>query len=197
MNIVTNMIGAVFLLSGYCACGQYNYSLFEDHVIKIHGSSNIRDWTESVQKASGGASISWNNDGSFDLNASSLVMVVQSIKSKKGSVMDEKTHKALKSEKYPVIEFALTTPLRSVLAYANGYAVTASGNLSIAGVTRPVQIRVKLFTTGRRRIVAEGSCQINMLDYGIDPPAALFGMLKVTEDITIQFRGLFIANDYY
>jgi hypothetical protein len=40
----------------------------------------------------------------------------------------------------------------------------------------------------------EGTYGINMKDYGVDPPSAVFGTIKSGEEVTIKFNILLTAN---
>ncbi|MBK8345850.1 MAG: hypothetical protein IPL12_22740 [Bacteroidetes bacterium] len=54
---------------------------------------------EVAQTASGDAVVLWNTDGSFNIQKLNIKVSVKSIKSDKGSIMDDKTYDALKGEK--------------------------------------------------------------------------------------------------
>jgi polyisoprenoid-binding protein YceI len=194
MKYIKNILPLIFILLGYQLPAQSIYALDPGYVFTIHGSSNLHDWDESAGSATANASFTWNSNGSFDVNSLNLSVAVESIKSTEGSIMNNKTYNALKSGKYPVINFVLTAPIKSITPNVNGNAVTATGNLTIAGVTKPVTIQAKVFTNGQNAVTFEGSQKINMNDFGIDSPTALFGMLKVTPDVTIKFKTSFIAK---
>ncbi|MEI9934653.1 MAG: YceI family protein [Ferruginibacter sp.] len=100
----------------------------------------------------------------------------------------------MKGDKFPAITFLLTTPVTNVPSGANGYTVTAKGNLTIAGVTKAVSIPIKISEDAQQKILIEGSSPVKMTDYGIDPPTALFGMLKTANDITISFNTTFLSS---
>jgi polyisoprenoid-binding protein YceI len=91
----------------------------------------------------------------------------------------------LKSDSYPTITFTLTAPLQ---VSQGGTTVVATGNLNIAGVTRGVTIHAKVNSTANNNITIEGAVPLRMSEFGIDPPNALFGALKVSNNVTIQFK---------
>jgi polyisoprenoid-binding protein YceI len=164
------------------------YTVASDYVVTIHGTSNLHAWDEKVQKVSGNGTINWNKDGSFDLSGISIKMDVHSIKSDMGSVMDNNTYKALKADAHPQIVFTLLGQAKSILPNANNKIITVNGNLSIAGVTRFVEMKAKVNMQGKSKLIFEGSQPISMSDYGISAPTALFGTLKTGNDITINFK---------
>jgi len=99
------------------------------------------------------------------------------------STMNKHLRKALKDKEFPEIKY-------QALKYTlvdDGSAVQTSGELTIAGVTKPVGLGAKLIQVpgGGTRVV--GRVEINMLDYGVKPPSLFFGALKVANVVTVQF----------
>ena len=172
------------------------YVLSKNYTITILGTSNLHSWNETVETVSGTGSVTWNEDGSFNLDVIDLKMDVHSIKSDIGSIMNNNTYKALKADKNPEIVFRLTAPVQSVKAGPATATIAAKGTLTIAGVTRPVNMNVKVSIQDHTLLSFEGSQIIKMTDYGVSPPTALFGTLKTGDAITINFKTNFtvLAN---
>ena len=185
MKALKSILAMVLILTASHLFGQTNYVLINDYKLTINGGSNLHDWTENVTKAGVTANVTWNSNGSFMLNGLTVTVYVQSIKSSEGGTMNGKTYKALKSDSHPTITFTLTSPLQ---VSEGGATVTATGNLNVAGVTRAVTIHAKVNSSSNSNISIEGSVPLKMNDFGIDPPTALFGALKVSNDVTIQFK---------
>ncbi len=169
---------------------QENYILY-NYIVTIHGTSNLHNWDETVKKVTGNEVINWNKDGSFDINAVNIRMDVHSIKSDH-SVMDNKTYDALKADANPEIIFTLSTPVKSIRGNSN--TVSAQGDLTIAGVTKRINMQVTISKSSNEKLVFEGSLPIKMSDYNVDPPTALFGMLKTGDNITLSFKMNFIKH---
>jgi polyisoprenoid-binding protein YceI len=189
-----------FLLSIFvftlCAANtiENKYILATGYTVTISGTSNFHDWDEKVGTVTGNAVINWNGDKSFDLTAMNIKMDVHSIKSNEGSAMNNNTYKALKADANPEIIFVLNTPI-SVTPNSSINTFSAKGKLTIAGVTKPVQMQVKLSMQGKDELIFEGSQTIKMTDYGVNPPTALFGTLKTGNDIVISFKTSFVTNN--
>jgi len=99
------------------------------------------------------------------------------------STMNKHLRNALRDTKYPEIRY-------KALKYTlvdNGAAVQTSGELTIAGTTKPVKLGAKLIALpdGGTRVV--GKVKINMRDYGVEPPTLFFGTLKVAGVVTVKF----------
>ena len=166
-----------------------SYTISKGFTVTINGTSNLHAWTERVETVNGAATVDWNVDGSFDINAANIRMAVRSIKSTEGSIMNNNTYKALKADEHPEIIFALTTPIKAIPG--GTHVVTTKVNLTIAGVTRVTDIEIKSTSAGAGKMQFEGTKSIKMTDYGIKPPVALFGTLKTGDEITIHFNTVF------
>jgi polyisoprenoid-binding protein YceI len=102
------------------------------------------------------------------------------------STMNKHLRKALKDDKFPEVRY-------QALKYTlidGGAAVQTSGELTIAGVTKPVALGAKLIPIpgGGTRVV--GEVEINMRDYGVKPPSLFFGALKVADIVTVRFNAV-------
>lgn len=164
------------------------YTISKGYSVIINGTSNLHDWDETVGTVTGESTVSWNSDGSFDLNAINIKMDVHSIKSDMGGAMNNNTYKALKADTYPEIIFTLTAPVKSIKTDPGATTISAKGNMTIAGVTKPVIMEVKVFMPQKGVMEFAGSQIIKMSDYGVKPPTALFGALKTGDVITITFK---------
>ncbi|HOZ87535.1 MAG TPA: YceI family protein [Bacteroidia bacterium] len=168
------------------------YVLAKDYSVTIHGTSNLHAWDETVGLVSGNGTFTPNSDGSSNLEDINIKMEVRSIRSSKGAVMNNNTYKALKADVYPQIIFSISSPVKSIQINTVEKTITAKGNLTIAGVTKPVNLLVKIVMLPQGRLLFEGSQSIKMTDYNIKPPTALLGTLKTGNEITIRFKTSFI-----
>ncbi len=168
------------------------YTLSKSYTVSIHGTSNLHDWDENVVTVTGDGSVDWNGDASFDLNALNIKMDVHSIKSTEGSMMDKNTYKALKADDHPEITFALLTPVKAIPV--GSHTIAAKINLSIAGVTKAIDMSVTAVATAHGNIEFEGTKTIKMTDYGVKPPVALLGTMRTGDDITIHFKTVFAVT---
>jgi len=172
-----------------------NYTLSKGYVVTINGTSNLHDWNETVGTVTGSSNVTWNTDGSLDLTSIKLEMNVASIKSTEGSTMDNNTYKALKGDADPEITIVLTAPIKSIQVKAGTATISAPCNFTIAGVTKPVKMSVKVTSQGQAKLEFDGEQTIEMTDYGISPPTALFGALKTGNEIKINFKTSFAVTN--
>jgi hypothetical protein len=97
--------------------------------------------------------------------------------------MNKHLRKALKEKDNPTIKFE--TDKYTLLN--KGGAVKAFGELSIAGVPRPVELDANLTALPEGGVRVVGQVGIQMKDYRVKPPSLLFGTLKVANDVTVSF----------
>jgi polyisoprenoid-binding protein YceI len=101
--------------------------------------------------------------------------------------MDKKTYDALKSEEHPEIKFDLSNgKVREV--NGNSFIVEASGSLEIAGVTRDIEFEAEGEKMSPNQYKFTGNHKINMKDYDMEPPSAMFGQIVTGEEVTINFE---------
>jgi polyisoprenoid-binding protein YceI len=184
---------SLFLFLGFTLAGagvpvESTYTLTKAYSVTILGTTNVRNWKDSVGNVTGNMVAELEADGSVDLRAIRIEMEVRSIKSDMGPVMDNRTYRSLKADANPEILFLLTVPVKLAQVRPGEQPLNVKGNLTLAGVCRPVTMRVNSFTLGQGKLRFEGSQTISMTDYGVKPPTALFGTIRAHAGITIQFK---------
>lgn len=150
--------------------------------VVIKGSSTLHDWESIVEKTE--AQLIVNNLKDVNIETLNVTVEVLSIKSGK-RIMDKLTYKALKAEEFPLITFIFKKG--EIMSQDNVYIdIKLNGDLSIAGVTKNVNVLTKINKNGKN-VVLTGSYQLKMTSFGVEPPTALLGTIKTGDDITIEF----------
>jgi polyisoprenoid-binding protein YceI len=194
MNIPLLLLLIISWLNGGGLPVQKIYTLSENYDVSIHGTISTHDWTETIGRVSGELVGAVNGDGSVLVQTLRIVMQARSIKGNMGTVMNNKTYTALKGEANPAITFSLTGPVTLTRLVAGNRVVFLKGSLTLAGVTRSVTMSVSSFTTEGGTLAIEGEQKISMPDFGIKPPSALFGTMKASPEIMINFKTDFIIQ---
>jgi polyisoprenoid-binding protein YceI len=156
--------------------------------IKVSGTSNLHDWTMEAKDISCSAEFNFlpgNSNEPKSLTALTLSVPVQQLKSGKSS-MDSKAYDALNVKKYNAIVFTMTTAA-IVPGQKNQFQVKTTGNLSIAGVTKPVTMDVTGTVNADGTITCHGSEKLKMTDFQVKPPVFMLGALKTGDELTIDF----------
>lgn len=146
--------------------------------VVIEGTSNIHDWEMDVEDLI--SEIHFLESSENEIESVTFQAPVKGLKSGKGK-MDKNTYEALKADEYSTIKFESTSIKKSNGKYY------AKGNLSIAGTTKNVEIPLELSKKdGKISLVTD--YKINMLDYNVEPPTAMFGTIKTGESVVVKFN---------
>lgn len=108
---------------------------------------------------------------------------------------DPAIQQTLQTSSFPTATFELNQPIILTSAPADGvtYDLTAQGNLTIHGVTKPVEIALQAKLVGGV-VVVVGSTPFTFSDYGMSPPRAPV-VLSVDDHGTIEFQLFFTKSD--
>ncbi len=167
-------------------------NVIEETVMTITGSSTLHDWTSEVNTVTGSVEVGGKmlKKGKAkkgdEISSVHIVAPVISIISPRGATMDKKTYNALKHEEHPEITFELNdNKVSSVVG--DTLMISASGNLTIAGKTKAVDFQVKGKIISSDKMSFSGSYKLNMVEYDVEPPSAMFGQIVTGEEIEIKF----------
>ena len=180
-----NLLVLLLLSLGYLQA-QESYQL-RTAEISISGTSSLHDWTSKTTELTASGDLTVDNGNLVDVPALKVKIPVTSISSEKGKIMDNKTYKALLSDEYPNITFNLQE-LQSIDTNGNEMTLKVSGQLTIAGKAKAIQLTAKAKADGKGGFQFTGSKALKMTDFGIDPPTALLGTLKTGDDITVAYK---------
>lgn len=121
------------------------------------------------------------NDKTSAIEAVAVIVPVKSFDSG-NSNRDSHALEALEALKFPNVSFS-----GSNITETNGQLIV-KGNLSFHGVTKPIELKAKK-TTSSNNLKIEGKFDINMKDYGVEPPG-LMGV-RTDEKISLNFSMTF------
>lgn len=96
------------------------------------------------------------------------------------------TGRIMNAQEFPTAEFRITEPIQfgRIPVGDEQITATATGELTLRGVTNPVTFDVTAQTTGGR-IGVLGSIPVVFADYGIENPS--FGAIKTEDDGLVEF----------
>ncbi|MEX2233652.1 MAG: YceI family protein [Cyclobacteriaceae bacterium] len=186
----------VLLITIWVLALQFSYAQTQSFAVKsykltVAGTSNLHDWESSVEKLEGKGSFALANNSFKEISDVVITIPVKSIKSTKGKMMDKKTYEAFNAEKNPSIIFTLTgqktNEAKNIL--------DASGTLTMAGVTKPIDLTLtyKVLPGGELQIT--GSKKLTMTDFKMEPPTAMMGTIKVGNEVVVNFEITLSTNN--
>ncbi|WP_018479536.1 YceI family protein [Pontibacter roseus] len=183
-NLTTLLISAALFLGlgvSNLLHAQGTYRLTGKPVLTVMGGSTIHDWEMSSAQSQGRAEILVDGTSLKHVKSANVTMKAESLKSGKDK-MDGIAYDALKTKKHPDILFTLTS-FKSL----GGNKGLATGNLTIAGTTKPVAFKVESSTKGDM-VYLSGETAIKFTDFNITPPTAMLGTIKTSNDLKLLFK---------
>lgn len=104
--------------------------------------------------------------------------------------MNHDMYAALKSERYPIIQFRFREVRGAIARDAahDQYRATIRGDISLAGTTRTLDLDVIAERIDRQHFRVRSSIPVRMTDFGITPPTGLFGMIKARNELVVGFN---------
>ena len=115
------------------------------------------------------------------LEAVAVIITVRSCDSG-NSNRDSHALEALEALKFPNVTFSANQ------IQETNNQLSIKGNLTFHGVTKPIEIMAKK-TIADKNLKVEGKFEINMKDYGVEPPG-LMG-IRANENINLNFNMVF------
>lgn len=176
----------LFLSSWNTLKAQDQRVVLAESKLTVFGTSNLHDWDIEAKAMSGKASFVFESNVLTDIkNLDFAVETEQLLSGKSG--MDSNTFKALNSKKYKTINYKLTNVTKVSKVNANTYVVETQGDLTISGVTKSITQNFTVVVSGKKLILS-GKTKINMTQYKVVPPTALFGTIKTGPEVTVDFK---------
>lgn len=195
-------VAALLIAAASAACAESvtRYQATPASKVTVSGTSTIHDWKMEGKIIGGHFDIDSNfpldpSVGKLpDLKVKSTAEVsipVQSIKSGTKR-MDEVMLEAMKQPEFPKITYKLTelTPKTGEHKAGDPLEFTSKGELTIAGVTKPVEMPVTMEKFEGTKLKIIGTTPIKMTSHGIKPPAPsiALGLIKVGDEVTVAFE---------
>ena len=193
-SLFSTLVILLTIALGTVVAQQNGVTLMDKSTMQIDGTSTIHDWTADVEKMSVDLGFNAKALASDTLgnpvNSLSLSVPVESIESGKGG-MNRKIYGALKKDDYPNITYELSSADLADTSSDSLFQLNTTGMLNIAGVSKEVSFPVEGSMQEDGSYKFTGSYEINMKDYDVDPPSAVFGTIKSGELVTISFEMFF------
>jgi polyisoprenoid-binding protein YceI len=172
-----------------------NYEISSSSQLQIEGTSSVNSFTCIASKMEGGGTFNRSSKGADVVHKTIQMTVPVGNLDCQNRRMNSDLSNALKSDQFPLIRFKLTSVKTlgqkgPAASKEEGpiYLVEATGVLTLAGESRTIVINLEGLTDSDQRMIGKGSLALKMTDFGVEPPTALFGLVKAKDDITIRFN---------
>ncbi len=191
LTTLTLLCGLLGIAPGAYAQSDYRIDGDAALTVVLRGTSTLHDWQMEATAVTGSAEPVFATDDGQELtalDALSFSLAVEDLRSE-NKVLDQNAYKALNADTYERISYVLTSA--TVFPDAEGYLVKSTGQLTIAGTTRDIDMDVLLDVTPSGTITCRGSYTLKMTDYDVTPPSFLLGMMKSGDDMTLEFAVIY------
>ncbi len=187
----------ILFLVIYFIWGIYCYSetnvvveLKSNSVLLIHGSTNLLTFTleqygDRIMTKKIALTANVTNNKLF-LSENKLSIRIRNFKSE-NLIAQNEFYKLMMTDKYPELYLHLIyfeAASNAKKSYDEGNALV---NITITGVTKQYEIPVTASRKGEI-ITLTGKKKMTIRDFGLTPPVAMLGLVKVSEWIEIDFR---------
>ncbi len=153
----------------------------------VKGTSTLHDWDMTSAKGQTKATFVVDGNKVTGISALSFTVPAESLKSDK-SGLDKNAYKALTTDKHANITFTMTSGAITSTG-TNTFQVKATGNLNIAGTSKPATITATgQFNPADKSITAKGSTTFKMTEYKVTPPTVMLGTIKTGDEVTIDYQ---------
>ncbi|WP_253251043.1 YceI family protein [Flavobacterium sp. ACN6] len=163
------------------AAAQKSYTLDAKSTFSVAGTSTLHDWEMKSASGTGTASLNISNGKLTEIEALSINLLAESIKSEKKS-MDKVAYETLKTDKNKNIKYVLKSAEK-----VNETTWELTGTYTIAGVSKVYKTNVKTTVT-KDGLSLQGSNKITFTEFGMKSPTAMLGTIKTGQDLTIKFN---------
>lgn len=167
----------------------YKIETTKDVDMKLLGTSTLHKWEMEATSMSGEAQFVFNSGSESELaslKSLSFGLEVKDLKSdSKG--LDKNAYKALKSDEFKDIHYKLISAIATP-AKKNEYLLKTSATLTVAGVTKQIDMDVNCVINANGSITFTGTDKLNMTDYNVEPPSFMLGAMKTGDAIALQFN---------
>lgn len=163
--------------------------------ITITGVSTVHEWTMSGTAIDGSIDIApeiaaapasaeaWKSDKPALVSVKIPVARITSPHDRMNRIMLD----AMKAKSYPEVRYDLFEA-RALKGSSDAFVVKTRGRLTVAGVTRDIEMDVAAAKSGESRYVLTGEAPLKMTDFGITPPTAMMGAIRAADQVRVSFR---------
>jgi polyisoprenoid-binding protein YceI len=156
----------------------------------VSGTSTVRSFKcqagtlDAAVAATGERAVSAVLAGEKAVRTAELKIPAKALDCRNGT-MNEHMLKALRADAHPTIGFTISS--YEVAKADTSLRGTATGELTLGGVTRTITVAARLTEDPDGTLRIAGTHELNMKEYGLKPPTLMMGTMRVNEKVTVGF----------
>jgi hypothetical protein len=168
------------------------FSIHESSELYLEGTTNVNSFRCNCEDRFAPLSVNVEGNASYRRFSDARLKITTRKFNCHNSKMDRDMYKALQADAYPAIQIELLenwNESKSTKADAQTwFEVKAKVKITITHVTKEQYVVAKCRLLSKDNFELLGNKEILMSEYGIDPPEAMFGMIKVHDRINFHFH---------
>lgn len=105
-----------------------------------------------------------------------------------GPIFNKHVRQTIQSDQYPKIEYWLEDLVVSAESLKPWKIIQTTGVLEVAGVQHDIVFECRGYWPADSGPEFEGSVEIDMTEFGLEPPVLFFGALRTNKRVNVQFH---------
>ena len=150
----------------------------QDSRVWIEGTSTVNSFTCESESVEGSGLLSGSRTAAVEVRVDTLDCG--------NSRMNKDLRKALQAKEYPIIRFDVSRVDAEDIG-SETFGIQTTGSIAIAGVTQPFDLSLEGIREPSGAIRITGSTALKLSSFGIEPPTAMLGLVKVHDRVVIHF----------
>ncbi len=159
--------------------------ILNESKLRINGTSNVTDfeckYANNFEVDTLSHQLEITND-SVLVSGDSLPLTIDSFDCGKRAI-NKDFRNTLKSKEYPNIDITLLEVYSE-----NGQPKSASIAISLGGATQQYVVSLVEETNDGKVVAISGTQKLKLSDFNLEPPRALFGLIKVRDELVVSFE---------
>lgn len=188
------LVSGIIFLNGsseYAPIQKKRYHIEDNSKIYLKGTSNVNAFTCDCEERYNEQILEVESNGGYARFKNAQIQVRSKTFNCHNRKIDADMQKALQADKYPYIKVALADTWQNAKCLKgeckDWFDVQANVNITITKTTKFETVAAKAKIIGPNQVLLKGEKALQLSAYGITPPEAMFGMIKVNDWITFYF----------
>ena len=196
------LLGTFFLMGSstdHMTIDKRRYQIEDGSKLYLKGTSNVNSFTCDCEDQYAGQVLEVERKGGHARFRNVDLLLKSKNFDCHNRKIDIDMQKALKTSQFPYIKISLVDTWQDPKCLDGGckdwFDVQANVNITITNVTKLQSIPAKARVLGPNRFQLRGQNALQMSAFGIDPPEAMLGMIKVNDWITFHFDLVILVDE--
>ena len=154
--------------------------------LRVMGTSTLHDWTVTTEQIKGHITLDPAAGPARRLQAVSVMIPAGSLKSDHKK-MNKKMYETLETDKHPNVTYTLSSAEPAKAPDEGATQLATTGMLTLHGTKKTITMPLRVESLSESKLKLSGEYTLDMTDYGMKPPKAMLGAIRVGPEVTVAF----------